>query len=70
MSVCYYGLAIQSVPVPPRGMSREDWGHNQQRTVVLTSHRVVIVALLSIADNLEAVLTAIKPVFLPLGLPL
>ena len=60
LPVCRHGLDTQSVIAPPRDMGREGWGHNNQRT---TSH----VApgrgrrALSIAGNLEAVLTAIVP---------
>ena len=61
LSVCRHGLAIQGVSAPARGMGREGWGHNQQNS---TSHVAPSRGrrVLSIAGNLEAVLTAIEPV--------
>ena len=60
MSVCHHGLATERVSAPPRGVSREGWGHNQQSTrshVKPSRGRRV----LSVDDNPDAVLTAIEP---------
>ena len=61
LSVCHRGVAIQSAPAPPRGMGRsgtQTEEHCSRSHVAWSRGR----RLLSIADDSEAVLTAIKQV--------